>query len=125
MPNSNVVELHVQPIDTDEVLRLKGREAWTLDCLIEVGESGLTPLDRPAPRWSGYVYALRKRGLNIDTVDERHSGPYPGAHGRYILRTPLTVLKAVQSDEKRRSGFADAVKAAYAHIVGQAPDSAS
>jgi hypothetical protein len=49
---------------------------------------------------------LRKRGLVIETVDERHTGPYPGAHGRYILRTPLTVLKAIHSEEKRRSGFA-------------------
>ncbi len=125
MSNSNVVELHVQRTDTDETLRLKGREAWTLSCLIEAGESGLTPLDRPAPRWSGYVYALRKRGLDIDTVDERHSGPYPGAHGRYILRTPLTVLKTVCAEDKRRRGLSDVVRAAYAQIVGQAPDGVS
>ncbi len=125
MPNSNVVELHVQRTDTDEVLRLKGREAWTLDCLIEVGDGGLTPLERPAPRLSAYVHTLRKRGLVIETVDERHSGPYPGAHGRYILRTPLTVLKAVCAEDKRRRGFSDVVRAAYAQIVGQAPDSVS
>jgi hypothetical protein len=125
MSSSNIVELHVQRTDTDETLKLKGREAWTLTSLIEAGERGLTPLDRPAPRWSGYVYALRKRGLVIDTLDERHSGPYPGAHGRYILRTPLTVLKAVHAEDKRRGGFAEAVRTAFAHIVGQAPDSAS
>jgi hypothetical protein len=125
MSNRNIVELHVQRTDTDETLRLKGREAWTLSCLVEAGESGLTPLDRPAPRWSGYVYALRKRSLVIDTVDERHSGPYPGAHGRYILRTPVTVLKATYSEDKRRGSFADAMRAAFGHIVGHAPDSAS
>ncbi len=125
MSNSNIVELHVRRTDTDETLKLKGREAWTLSCLVEAGERGLTPLDRPAPRWSGYVYALRKRGLAIETVDERHSGPYPGAHGRYILRTPLTVLKAVHAEDKRRGGFADAVRADYARTVGQAPDSVS
>ncbi len=125
MSSSNIVELHVQRTDTDETLKLKGREAWTLSCLVEAGERGLTPLDRPAPRWSGYVYALRKRGLAIETVDERHSGPYPGAHGRYILRTPLTVLKAICADDKRRRGLSDVGRAAYAQIVGQAPDNAS
>ncbi len=125
MSNSNIVELHVQRTDTDETLRLKGREAWTLACLIEAGASGLTPLDRPAPRWSGYVYALRKHGLVIETVDERHSGPYPGAHGRYILRTPLTVLKTVCAEDKRRRGLSDVVRAAYAQIVGQAPNGVS
>jgi hypothetical protein len=68
---------------------------------------------------------LRKRGLVIETVDERHTGPYPGAHGRYILRTPLTVLKAIHSEEKRRSGFANAVRTAFAQIVGHTQDSAS
>jgi hypothetical protein len=125
MSNSNIVELHVQRTDTDETLKLKGREAWTLTSLIEAGERGLTPLDRPAPRWSGYVYALRKRGLAIETVDERHSGPYPGAHGRYILRTPLTVLKTVCAEDKRRRGLSDVVRAAYAQIVGQAPNGVS
>ena len=125
MRSDNIVELHVQRADTDEILMLKGREAWTLASLIEVGERGLTPLERPAPRLSAYVHTLRKRGLVIETVDERHAGPYPGAHGRYILRTPLTALKAVYAEEKRRGGFADAMRAAFAQIVGQAPDSVS
>ena len=34
MPN-DVVELLVQRLDTREMLRLKGREAWTLTCLLE------------------------------------------------------------------------------------------
>ena len=125
MRSNNIVELHVQRTDTDETLTLKGREAWTLACLIEVGESGLTPIERPAPRLSAYVHTLRKRCLVIETVDERHAGPYPGAHGRYILRTPLTVLKAVYEDDKRRSSFADAVRTAFAQFVGHAPDSVS
>lgn len=124
MANSNVVELLVLRTDTGETLRLKGREAWTLACLMEAGESGLTPLDRPAPRWSGYVHALRRRGLDIDTVDERHAGPYPGAHGRYVLRTPLMMLKAVSAEEKRHRGSSDAARPTRAHSADPVPDNA-
>ncbi len=102
MPN-NVVELLVQRIDTGEMLRLRGREAWTLSSLLETGLTGVIPLERPAPRWSAYVHSLRKRGLVIDTIDEPHAGPYSGTHGRYILRTPLRVLKTVSAQEKRRA----------------------
>ncbi|MBM6580988.1 hypothetical protein ILT44_12410 [Microvirga sp. BT689] len=102
MPN-DVVELLVQRLDTGEILRVKGREAWTLSCLLETGHGGVIPLERPAPRWSAYVHSLRKRGLVIDTIDEPHAGPYSGTHGRYILRTPLRVLKAVSAQEKRRA----------------------
>ena len=102
MPN-DVVELLVQRLDTGEMLRVKGREAWTLSNLLETGQGGIIPLERPAPRWSAYVHSLRKRGLVIDTIDEPHAGPYSGTHGRYILRTPLRVLKAVSAGEKRRA----------------------
>jgi hypothetical protein len=100
---NDVVELLVQRLDTGEILRLRGREAWTLACLTEVRERGIIPLERPAPRWSAYVHSLRKRGLVIDTIDEPHAGPYSGTHGRYVLRTQLRVLKAISAEEKRRA----------------------
>lgn len=122
MRNNNIVELHVQRPDAEETLRLKGREAWMLACLIEVGETGLTVLDRPAPRLSGYVHCLRKRGLVIDTIDERHTGPYPGAHGRYVLRTHLTVLQAITAEEMRERSWPPRAKDAQAHS-SHAPNS--
>ncbi len=70
-----------------------GRDAWTLDKLLDAGDRGLTTIDHPAPRWSHYVFRLRKSGLVIETAEERHKGPYPGRHGRYILRTPLKVIE--------------------------------
>jgi hypothetical protein len=121
----DVVELLVQRLDTGEMLRVKGREAWTLSCLLEAGQSGVIPIERPAPRWSAYVHSLRKRGLVIDTIDEPHAGPYSGTHGRYVLRTPLKVLKTVFAEDKRSRGFSDVVRAAYAQIVGHTPDPAS
>lgn len=75
----------------------RGREAWTAFQLIEAGPQGITPRDRPAPRWSCYVHRLRKRGLNIETLRERHAGAYAGRHGRYVLRTRLTLVSLVAS----------------------------
>jgi hypothetical protein len=73
-------------------LTFVGREAWALRRLIEAGSPGLTTLDHPAPRWSQYIFRLRKAGLNISTEYERHAGPFPGNHGRYTLLTRLTVV---------------------------------
>jgi hypothetical protein len=69
-----------------------GRDAWTLDKLLDAGERGVTTIDHPAPRWSHYVFRLRKSGLTIETATEKHRGDFPGTHGRYILRTPLKVI---------------------------------
>lgn len=71
----------------------RGRVAWTLDNLIAAGEKGCTPIEQPAPRWSHYVHMLRKSGIEVETIDERHGGPFSGAHGRYVLRTPLQVIE--------------------------------
>jgi hypothetical protein len=70
-----------------------GRAGWALCHLIRVGEVGLTTMDHPAPRWSHYIFLLRKAGLVITTEYERHSGDYPGTHGRYRLETRLSVVE--------------------------------
>jgi hypothetical protein len=68
------------------------RLAWALDRLIETGESGVTPLDWPAPRWSQYILLLRRHGMPIETILERHGDPYAGRRGRYVLRCPIEIL---------------------------------
>jgi hypothetical protein len=73
-------------------LTFTGREAWTLRRLLEAGSAGVTTIDHPAPRWSHYIFKLRTAGLDITTNYERHTGPFPGTHGRYRLKTPVTVL---------------------------------
>jgi hypothetical protein len=70
-----------------------GRFAWALENLIRAGERGCTPIDHPGPRWSHYVFVLRREGLSIDTVEERHGGPYPGRHARYVLRSSVEILE--------------------------------
>jgi hypothetical protein len=69
-----------------------GREAWTLRHLVNAGSIGVTTIDHPAPRWSHYVYKLRKAGLVISTDYEPHKGTFPGTHGRYRLETAVTVV---------------------------------
>ena len=54
--------------------------------------AGCTPITHPGPRWSAYVLKLRKRGLQIETVPERHSGPFAGHHARYVLRSRIEVI---------------------------------
>ena len=87
-----IKRLHVRRGDTGEELATVGREAWCLAQLIATGNGGVTLLERPAPRWSDYVFRLRKRGLPVQTIDEAHGGTYRGTHARYRLETPLTIL---------------------------------
>lgn len=74
-------------------MTLTGREAWALQVLAKAGEKGVTPIENPAPRWSGYVHVLRKNGVTIETIHEKHDGRFPGTHGRYVLRSAVTIEK--------------------------------
>ena len=72
------------------------REIWALDELMQAGETGCTPIDNPAPRWSGYIHKLkRNHGLSIQTNTEPHGGPFKGTHGRSVLRS---TVRAVESE---------------------------
>jgi hypothetical protein len=71
----------------------EGREAWTLRHLLNAGPTGVTTIDHPAPRWSHYVYKLRKAGLVISTDYEPHRGDFPGTHGRYRLESLVSVIE--------------------------------
>ena len=67
-----------------------GRDRWALECLLAAGELGCTPIDHPGPRWSAYVFKLRRLGIEIETVHESHDGPFRGRHARYILKSQVT-----------------------------------
>ncbi|MBT3787137.1 MAG: hypothetical protein HOF94_02075 [Alphaproteobacteria bacterium] len=74
-------------------LNLRGRNAWALLELAHAGENGCTPIDHPGPRWSAYVHNLRHvYGLNIETIHEAHTGPFPGNHARYILKSGVAIV---------------------------------
>lgn len=81
---------------------VKGRFAWALLELHRAGSRGCTPLDNPGPRWSAYVHFLRhEHGLAIETVNESHSGPFPGTHGRYVLKSRVAILSRSEEPEGR------------------------
>ncbi|MEV8468816.1 hypothetical protein AB0T83_18835 [Fluviibacterium sp. DFM31] len=66
---------------------VSGRDRWALEELRREGKKGCTPIDNPAPRWSGYVFNLRELGVEIETITETHEGDFPGHHARYVLRS--------------------------------------
>ncbi|MFG6565944.1 hypothetical protein ACGYLI_17145 [Sulfitobacter sp. 1A13421] len=71
--------------EQSRTLDLNGRLGWAVTQLAEAGPKGVTPITRPAPRWSGYVFDLRELGVPIETIMEPHEGSYPGMHARYVL----------------------------------------
>lgn len=83
------ITVHIEP--DGAYVRLTGRVAWALSQLLQAGEKGVTPIDTPGPRWSGYVHELRRLGIVVQTIHERHAGPFPGTHARYVLRSVVTI----------------------------------
>ena len=79
-----------------------GRTAWALLELLRTGACGCTPIDTPGPRWSDYVYKLkRKHGLDIETVHEAHRGDFPGTHARYVLRSRVVIVSRADEFDAR------------------------
>jgi hypothetical protein len=79
-----------------QILELAGREEWALSHLLAAGSHGCTPIDTPGPRWSDYIFKLRRRGIDIATITESHLGDFPGHHARYILRSKVNQLSDLQ-----------------------------
>lgn len=80
-------------------IRVPGRNEWALRELIRAGEKGCTPIDNPAPRWSGYIHNLRREyDLDIETISERHDGPYPGNHARYVLHSKIETMEVADGE---------------------------
>lgn len=91
------VTLRVQKFENGEPAglpcTLAGRAAWALRHLIE-SPSGCTPLTHPAMRWAHYIYLLRKdHSINVETIHEKHGGPFPGTHARYFLRDDVRIIE--------------------------------
>ena len=94
---SNKIKVRIGGPDGN-VKTFRGRFAWALDRLITAGDAGITSLTHPAPRLSHYVHILRRNGVTIETLDEKHAGDFPGVHGRYVLRSPVVVLETETSE---------------------------
>ena len=76
---------------------ISGRIAWALAELAKAGANGCTPIDTPGPRWSDYVYKLKKEGISVETVTEKHGGAFAGHHARYVLRSPVQILETEEA----------------------------
>ena len=100
MRDNDVVELQAT-VDGGPERKVIGRFAWALLRLIEAGEKGCTPINQPAPRWSNYIFRLRRQGVAIETITEKHAGAYAGTHARYVLRSLVEVSKVVRAEEVR------------------------
>jgi len=79
---------HREPFE----ITVTGRAMWALEHLIK---GPCTPINRPAPRWSDYVFRLRNEGIEIHTEHEEHGGEFSGTHGRYHLISKVTPIKEV------------------------------
>lgn len=97
---ADVTSITVQINATGTVKRFHGRFAWALWELIRAGQHGVTPIERPAPRWSHYIYRLRREGIPIRTVPETHGGAFAGRHGRYVLAGAVEVIETMPSKGK-------------------------
>jgi hypothetical protein len=95
MPERLTLAFRVLP--DGQTMTATGRDAWALSQLQSAGALGVTPICTPGPRWSGYVFNLRRMGVLIETVDERHGGPFPGMHGRYVLRSEIEILEGANA----------------------------
>jgi hypothetical protein len=96
-----VVEITVV-LDGEEITAKPARVAFAVHALIERGEQGVTPLEWIGPRWSDYVFKAKKLGFDIETVHEGHTGPFAGRHARYVMRSPVQIVKVVRASEARR-----------------------
>lgn len=64
---------------------LEGHIGWTMAQLANAGAQGVATIENPAPRWSAYVYSLRKLEIQIETEMEPNYSHYPGQYTRYRL----------------------------------------
>jgi len=68
--------------------------------LIKAEKRGCSSLEYPAVRWAAYVHDLRRDfGIVIETIRERHAGPFPGNHARYVLHSEVEAFEEGDQQE--------------------------
>lgn len=88
------LQIKVRLLSDGTAFTVQGRDAWALLELVAAGPRGCTPIENPGPRWSGYVFNLKRtHGLNIETRHEAHRGAFPGTHARYVLLSAVEILQ--------------------------------
>ena len=90
------INVTINAPDGERELILRGRDAWAMMELVRAGGRGITSYENPAPRMSSYIHKLRKAGLDIETENEMHGGPFKGRHARYRLLSNITRCEVAQ-----------------------------
>ena len=80
-------------------ITITGRVNWAIEQLLDASATGCTPITRPAPRWSDYMFRLRGLGVDIETIYEKHEREFPGHHARNALRSKVSPDSSVPSEE--------------------------
>lgn len=86
--------VHLDVVVNGQSLLLEGRIAWMMDELIRRGDRGMTAAEAPGARLAHYVHILRRYGVVIQTNVEKHAGAFSGTHARYVLHSPVKVVRA-------------------------------
>jgi hypothetical protein len=68
-------------------IRVPKRAMFLLDALYKAGAEGITTIEFPGVRVSAAILHLRRAGVNVQTIYEKHSGEFAGRHGRFVLRS--------------------------------------
>ena len=74
-------------------IKVPKRAMFLLDALVMAGASGITTIEFPGVRVSAGILHLRRAGVDVQTIYEKHSGEFAGRHGRFVLRSrvePIT-----------------------------------
>lgn len=79
-----------------------GRPAWAADGLLKNGDKGLRTIDCPATQLPFYIFQLRKAGIIIRTIMEKHGGPFAGRHARYVLESNVERVELRKQDPKTK-----------------------
>jgi len=84
-----------------ELITTTGREAETLRLLIKTGPRGFTSGEASSLGWarrtSHYIFRLRRRGVEIETVRELIDG---ARVGRYVLKSPVVLIGQPEARSK-------------------------
>ena len=92
-------QIRARVLPEGKPITIMGRNADTLEKLLDADERGLTTIEYPAPRVAHYIYRLRGMGFVIETIDEAHGGPFPGHHARYRLVSKVEILQHMEAGE--------------------------
>ena len=90
-------------------IKVPKRAMFLLDALVKAGASGVTTIEFPGVRVSAGILHLRRAGVDVQTIYERHSGEFAGRHGRFVLRSSVEPITDDSPSPDRASTLRNSV----------------